>query len=1323
MEEPDFFMQWNTIPFMNYIRLLATMLLSTFFPGYAVFKLISGYGKTVGFLARVLISVHLSIFLSSLIALLGKLLERSITATAFDILISVNVLLFLFLLFAPKFGLSQSCNRGPRNFSIDFRLFIPIALILLFAIFAIVTTHFPDKFFQGYDQWVHYGATLRTIDGAPISLISIELDYPHSYLYSALSLVGAGFPFVNAYMFFTFLSILPILSFYLLINQFLSKTMSTAATMIYTLFSGFGGLYTIALILFERTDFNMAISLAQKRAFDITRGMNALDFLYQPQIIGLSCLFLLLYLIQKDVDLSPKNRLTIIFLVFVQGFLWHTVEMVMFMAFFIFITLFYKKYLFCSYKVSLATFMGLFFSLFFIWAFVPTLTLGSLFAFMNMRFLLILLLVLGSFMFSPILERLKLLQLFRTLAKKFVLSKFTLLLMLYFMGFCIIVWFYTLSALSIYSTGGSVPWYLYPIRLGFPLILGVLGIYILYKSQQIKGLIFGFILSIVPLGLARISNLLLTFNIVHLPFNEARISNFARIGFAILSSFLVVKMFSYSRTNRIHVLKRILVMFILALVFIGGFSSTLLSVQRFANTSFNTASDLELMQTIRSISTPNESVLAPELIIWGVKSFSGRGFVESNYHPILLVTEDLEHFLDLISENMYTSSGFDIRYLVLPKSDRAKSLTLPYSPISEVSYLLSIQDYLFKVFENEDFILYELPHFQSPSKNSDFVLMTVDAASSDLFKRGEFQIVDEAPISFWEETRRGDGDFDFNLTMDDSVANGGNSSLKVQIIPGHYSRISLIHWFSSPRDWSSYKSISFSCCGSGTKQLWSLILYMPDRLSQFHYTLVDDFIGWKEISINFNEFNVVGLPNLTTIEGIELRTFPAAASSLWLGSEISLANTTLNEFTFRAQILPLQTLSMANINYTTISFSDWYAFSKHYKKILLPLDPAEISNETLEWIANGGELIVLNTLELDRTLPGFFTKLLSINIEPTASEVDEIVGPGGKVDVTGLSVPFYETTDASVATLGFYTHRGETVSGFAFLKNFGQGKIILVEMNPIYYSLLNNHEDSTRQLFSSLADILMIVEPELPIATQSPSGPVGILNGPASFSNVEIIPTTFMFPDFCELEVSLYTPDNDDPAISEGTITYLDIDGNFTSIFSAPTAELVPSIGSYTEVNFIDGFNLTLKLTGETSLTLGLQQGSYVHNITQTGGDITFAVKITQTAESTVVQIKESFVQADSAYFANIFTEFTSPIYAIGGFMRVDDPLKFLLRSSDETTITISDLEINGTYTTQLVTSPVLVNEWAIPTEIFYSLPFILLNAVAIAMTYYLRRR
>ena len=88
--------------------------------------------------------------------------------------------------------------------------------------------------------------------------------------------------------------------------------------------------------------------------------------------------------------------------------------------------------------------------------------------------------------------------------------------------------------------------------------------------------------------------------------------------------------------------------------------------------------------------------------------------------------------------------------------------------MSGASYLFSIQDYLFKVFENQDFILYSLPDFQSPSENSNLALTAPGSTYADLFNRTEVQIVEEIPTSFWEVTSRGEGDFSLNVALDES---------------------------------------------------------------------------------------------------------------------------------------------------------------------------------------------------------------------------------------------------------------------------------------------------------------------------------------------------------------------------------------------------------------------------------------------------------------------------------------------------------------------------------------------------------------------------
>ncbi|MGB9614215.1 MAG: hypothetical protein ACPL3B_01765 [Fervidobacterium sp.] len=138
-------------------------------------------------------------------------------------------------------------------------------------------------------------------------------------------------------------------------------------------------------------------------------------------------------------------------------------------------------------------------------------------------------------------------------------------------------------------------------------------------------------------------------------------------------------------------------------------------------------------------------------------------------------------------------------------------------------------------------------------------------------------------------------------------------------------------------------------------------------------------------------------------------------------------------------------VSLMQINYTTISEFDPSLFN--YNTIIVP-DLNLTTTKTLEyinWIKNGGTLIVINSGER-----GAFSNFLGIKESGRYLSADFVVGNEGScIKIPNATIPEIQINDASTTIIANYTLGKFIASPYALLKRIGEGKILYLEVAPI----------------------------------------------------------------------------------------------------------------------------------------------------------------------------------------------------------------------------------------------------------------------------------
>jgi hypothetical protein len=126
------------------------------------------------------------------------------------------------------------------------------------------------------------------------------------------------------------------------------------------------------------------------------------------------------------------------------------------------------------------------------------------------------------------------------------------------------------------------------------------------------------------------------------------------------------------------------------------------------------------------------------------------------------------------------------------------------------------------------------------------------------------------------------------LNDTDSVTVKGVNSLSIETGSGLYKLWGIMHTYSSNQNWSSSEVMSFYWYGQNTGKSFRIDIHTPDGDNQYQKTFVDDFSGWKKITIPLNTFTATGSPTWKEVKTVYLLCISPNASGSWYADNFFL---------------------------------------------------------------------------------------------------------------------------------------------------------------------------------------------------------------------------------------------------------------------------------------------------------------------------------------------------------------------------------------------------------------------------------------------------
>jgi hypothetical protein len=374
---------WITIPPLNYVRLVAAVLMTTFLPGYFLLRVLDRKRQFKA-LEIIVFSYLLSLVLVPLTSVLDSVLGFTLLENGIPLIIGLNLFLCLVCSISATARYRGSTFRRIsvktpippiiRLSGVDGRERLYWSVTVLGVIGLGLALWYRLLFYPPYligDQWPHHASALLYERFGNRILASGQLPYYYFYpqwfhIYLASLFAVSGVPSTNTYFSVNFTNIFGLLALYLLARSYFGRRRGLAtSTMALALFSGFGWAYDLWLRVTGAYtgDLLMQLYHASISTFDIAFpntyfGSAHPDLTSELQVMALPALLMLLTLTNRN-DLKNTTRYVLISLLVALAFLAHVAEGGVFAAILLVSVIVSRRMAQQATGIGIATFLGM----------------------------------------------------------------------------------------------------------------------------------------------------------------------------------------------------------------------------------------------------------------------------------------------------------------------------------------------------------------------------------------------------------------------------------------------------------------------------------------------------------------------------------------------------------------------------------------------------------------------------------------------------------------------------------------------------------------------------------------------------------------------------------------------------------------------------------------------------------------------------------------------------------------------------------------------------------------------------------------------------
>lgn len=1194
----------NLVSIGEVFRLISVVFVSSFSIGYILAKILKldRYFKK---LELVVFSYLIGYTFSSLIGLSSSLLSQ-VVKPGFVFLLS-NFVFALYMLIAKT--TNNTCKTISKDNSHSLVTAFVFTILVLFLVIQVLLMYPSVALISSFDVarlWSNANVLLRGL-GDYISLLSLRYIAFNAYIASIIPFSEGNF--ISLQSILVFLNFMPVIAFYLMANAYFGSAESRApllSTIIWTSFSSFSWLYFVRLVTTSSIDRTIATTLAADRLPVLVGSSLMWPWGHLPIVVNYVFLFFLMYLIKRE-DLPNRAYYSVVILFLFASIFTHLVETLIFVIFSLAYALITHNA-----RRTLAP--------------IVSSLLPSLLVYVSVRgdvektviffiSFLVAILIITYFFFKQHINTLfctfrKAVMNAICWASKHKLGITFTLYLIYLAS--VVIW---IDAEGLYSLQGSsdiwfIPWYIYPLMTGIGGLLAILGIYIVLRdylkfNNMLIFLVFGFFV----IFLAKFVSIINTYFIID--YWEVRIANFLPITIAPFASVGLLRIFHLGGIEKSKLHKKIFHLLLIGFIIVMAISSTLIrmegevySVERENKIK---GSELNALLFLKS-----QLEINPKGLVFTItdESYNNLNYATSAYNS----QRRWIHYSSIHADSFLRSLmsyPYDV-YVYLHQRDSA-ILRASFNK----SYLAHLIEQLSPIFDNGIVQIYKLPRAFPSGLNSNISLIIPFDLQTE-FEQYLFYSYDIISAKLCNYTTILDRDaklFSFPcliLPYDPTLPSSSmfQESFDHQIFNENWTIPSGGKWDQCSKDCWEIKDSSLIAkppAGSGK----GAIILSPVKVSNFFASVdimpikinsdvgsnlagmvlpcegLDNYVCvwlhfWKDKHIYILIYNYQGekFDPLIIWPGFKSKFTWNENSTYKLSVLVDGGNLQIYINGELQTSLPIKGISghvgLEARNMEMVSFDNF---------LVKALSPGY--NEYLQYLSNGGQLIVFNPMGT-----GDFADLVLKDMN-SSFYAKRISGILSSIELNAEIEVRYFNPKQNVEVLSWYENQGYA-SPLVLRKNIGSGQIIYVNIEPFVKAVITTN-DIKSNLFINIRKVLDIsdilpskltnIENYRPILAYSKNIEL--------YGNININTESFLLSSEGNVDLVM---DFDGKYLSLANITILSLsmEGiNAQPIFISPAVKIEGGNALYTKVEIKGTFILEFTKTPISIHTI--ERGEY-HN-------------------------------------------------------------------------------------------------------------------------------
>src|SRR4030043_138820 len=141
-------------------------------------------------------------------------------------------------------------------------------------------------------------------------------------------------------------------------------------------------------------------------------------------------------------------------------------------------------------------------------------------------------------------------------------------------------------------------------------------------------------------------------------------------------------------------------------------------------------------------------------------------------------------------------------------------------------------------------------------------------SSSGSIREASISQVIDGEDGFWAPSSGGTGSIEISVGVSTGTYYSAPSSLSYQVVSGAKGWVNIQHTWVSAQDWGGYDDLAFYWYGRASGASLTVNLEASSWTNRFSGSFVDDFTGWRKVTLPLGGFTSVGAPSWSSVKKI-----------------------------------------------------------------------------------------------------------------------------------------------------------------------------------------------------------------------------------------------------------------------------------------------------------------------------------------------------------------------------------------------------------------------------------------------------------------------